>query len=180
MSDNALGPRPSPPAELLDFLRRAEASDEVPDDLRLKARIARESLETGERPVLSDPGSTGAITRVTVGVGGSRVYEVYASDTAAGVDAVTAVHAIGDKAPSGVRAFLLGLAAGTGNDLLVGLITDVMARCESDLTGRDAYVCGPPPMVDAAIEKLTALGVREDSIFYDKFTTTGEQGGDAS
>jgi propane monooxygenase reductase component len=60
-----------------------------------------------------------------------------------------------------------------------GLITDVVARRESDLTGRDAYVCGPPPMVDAAIEKLTALGVREDSIFYDKFTTTGEQGGES-
>ncbi len=135
MSDNALGPRPSPPAELLDFLRRVEAQDEVPEDLRLKARIARESLETGERPVLSDPGSTGAVTRVTVGVSGNRVYEVYASDTAAGVDAVTAVHAIGDKAPSGVRAFLLGLAAGTGNDLLVGLITDVIQRAPEWIGG---------------------------------------------
>lgn len=60
----------------------------------------------------------------------------------------------------------------------VGLITDVVARLEGDLTGRDAYVCGPPPMVDAAIEKLTALGVREDNIFYDKFTTTGEPEGE--
>jgi propane monooxygenase reductase component len=60
----------------------------------------------------------------------------------------------------------------------VGLITDVMARHESDLAGRDAYVCGPPPMVDAAMEKLASLGVREDSIFYDKFTTTGEPEGE--
>ena len=60
----------------------------------------------------------------------------------------------------------------------VGLITDVVARCEGDLTGRDAYVCGPPPMVDAAIETLTALGVREDNIFYDKFTVTGEPEGE--
>ena len=62
----------------------------------------------------------------------------------------------------------------------VGLITDVVARLEGDLTGRDAYVCGPPPMVDAAIAVLTRLGVREDDIFYDKFTTTGEQGGEDS
>ena len=48
--------------------------------------------------------------------------------------------------------------------------------CEPDLKGRDAYVCGPPPMVDAAITTLTALGVREENIFYDKFTTTGEPG----
>ena len=33
-------------------------------------------------------------------------------------------------------------------------------------------------MVDAAIPVLTALGVREQNIFYDKFTTTGEQEGE--
>jgi propane monooxygenase reductase subunit len=60
----------------------------------------------------------------------------------------------------------------------VGLITEVLKRCEPDLSGRDAYVCGPPPMVDAAIPVLTALGVPEQNIFYDKFTTTGEQGED--
>lgn len=60
----------------------------------------------------------------------------------------------------------------------VGLITDVVKRLESDLSGRDAYVCGPPPMVDAAIPVLEALGVPEQNIFYDKFTTTGEQGGE--
>ncbi|MEQ3554542.1 FAD-binding oxidoreductase [Pseudonocardia nematodicida] len=59
-----------------------------------------------------------------------------------------------------------------------GLITDVVARHEGDLKGADAYVCGPPPMVDAAIATLTQLGVSEDNIFYDKFTTTGEQEGE--
>jgi propane monooxygenase reductase subunit len=34
-------------------------------------------------------------------------------------------------------------------------------------------------MVDAAIPVLTALGVPEQYIFYDKFTTTGEQGEDS-
>jgi propane monooxygenase reductase component len=56
----------------------------------------------------------------------------------------------------------------------VGLITDVVRRCASDLTGADAYVCGPPPMVEAALELLPALGVADRRIFYDKFTTTGE------
>ena len=59
-----------------------------------------------------------------------------------------------------------------------GLITDVVKRCEPDLKGRDAYVCGPPPMVDAAIPLLAELGVPEQYIFYDKFTTTGEQEGE--
>ncbi len=58
----------------------------------------------------------------------------------------------------------------------VGLITDVVARHESGLKGADGYVCGPPPMVDAAIATLTRLGVPEGRIYYDKFTTTGEPG----
>ena len=54
------------------------------------------------------------------------------------------------------------------------MVTDVVRRRETRLAGVDAYVCGPPPMVDAAIATLTALGVKEKNIFYDKFTTTGE------
>jgi propane monooxygenase reductase component len=56
----------------------------------------------------------------------------------------------------------------------VGLITDVVKRYEHDLAGAHAYVCGPPPMVEAAMTLLTALGVPEKRIYYDKFTTTGD------
>jgi propane monooxygenase reductase subunit len=56
-----------------------------------------------------------------------------------------------------------------------GLITDVVERCEEDLSGMDAYLCGPPPMVDAAITMLDAQGVPEDRVFYDKFTTTAPE-----
>ena len=55
-----------------------------------------------------------------------------------------------------------------------GLITDVLRRAGHDLAGADAYVCGPPPMVEAALELLPTLGVAEKRVFYDKFTTTGE------
>ena len=56
----------------------------------------------------------------------------------------------------------------------VGLITDVVRRHESTLAGVDAYVCGPPPMVEAALPLLTKLGAPEKRIYYDKFTTTGD------
>jgi propane monooxygenase reductase subunit len=56
----------------------------------------------------------------------------------------------------------------------VGLITDVVKRHEHDLKGAHAYLCGPPPMVEAAMPMLTALGVPEKHIYYDKFTTTGD------
>ncbi len=55
----------------------------------------------------------------------------------------------------------------------VGMITDVVQRHESDLSGADSYVCGPPPMVEAAMDVLTTLGAPEKNIYYDKFTTTG-------
>jgi propane monooxygenase reductase component len=56
-----------------------------------------------------------------------------------------------------------------------GLITDVVDRLEADLTEVDAYLCGPPPMVDAAIALLDAKGVPEAHVYFDKFTTTEHQ-----
>ncbi|HEX3791665.1 MAG TPA: 2Fe-2S iron-sulfur cluster binding domain-containing protein [Pseudonocardiaceae bacterium] len=64
-----------------------------------------------------------------------------------------------------------------GWDGEVGLITDVLRRQEKNLSGADAYVCGPPPMVEAALELLPALGVADKRVFYDKFTTTGNADG---
>ena len=55
-----------------------------------------------------------------------------------------------------------------------GLITDVVKRLATSAAGAHAYVCGPPPMVEAAIPLLETLGVPNKRIYYDKFTTTGE------
>jgi propane monooxygenase reductase subunit len=53
-----------------------------------------------------------------------------------------------------------------------GLITEVVTRLELQLEEVDAYLCGPPPMVDAAIALLDQSGVLESRVYYDKFTTT--------
>ena len=55
-----------------------------------------------------------------------------------------------------------------------GLITDVVKRHVDDLSGAHAYVCGPPPMVEAAVPLLSMLGVPEEHVYFDKFTTTGD------
>jgi len=57
-----------------------------------------------------------------------------------------------------------------------GLITDVVSRSEPALARAHAYICGPPPMVEAAVPLLTRLGVPEKHVYWDKFTTTGEPG----
>jgi propane monooxygenase reductase subunit len=64
-------------------------------------------------------------------------------------------------------------AEGEDWDGEVGFITDVLKRYEVDLRGAHAYLCGPPPMVEAAMPLLAALGAPEKHIYYDKFTTTG-------
>jgi propane monooxygenase reductase component len=55
-----------------------------------------------------------------------------------------------------------------------GMVTDVVSEAERELGEMDAYLCGPPPMVDAAIAMLDAQGVPENRVYYDKFTTTAE------
>jgi len=55
-----------------------------------------------------------------------------------------------------------------------GLITDVVSRSEPALARAHGYICGPPPMVEAAVPLLTRLGIPEKHVYFDKFTTTGD------
>lgn len=59
-----------------------------------------------------------------------------------------------------------------GRDGDTGLITDVLLRREQDLADCDLYLCGPPPMIDAALPLLAGRGVPEAQVFFDKFTVT--------
>lgn len=55
-----------------------------------------------------------------------------------------------------------------------GIVTDFLQKQYIepgllDITACQAYMCGPPPMIDAGIKALTLAGLGEESIFYDKF-----------
>lgn len=57
-----------------------------------------------------------------------------------------------------------------------GLITEVLERHLAEgQKHTQAYLCGPPPMIDAAIPVLVRKGINEDRIFFDKFTPTGQE-----
>ncbi len=58
-----------------------------------------------------------------------------------------------------------------------GLITELLERNEGDLADHDAYLCGPPPMIDAAIPVLSAKGVDEAHMYFDKFTVSADAEG---
>lgn len=56
-----------------------------------------------------------------------------------------------------------------------GFVTQVVAEDLSDLDGWKAYVAGPPPMVDAAMEVAFARGLRKENMHADVFFTPEEQ-----
>ena len=53
-----------------------------------------------------------------------------------------------------------------------GMVTDFIKSSTSDvdLATAEAYMCGPPPMIDAAISTMVAAGLPLDSMHYDKFS----------
>ena len=54
-----------------------------------------------------------------------------------------------------------------------GLVTDAVNRRLPRLSGYDAYLCGPPAMIDAAVELVTRRGVRPRNVYFDAFVPTG-------
>jgi len=57
-----------------------------------------------------------------------------------------------------------------------GLITEVGKRNVESLVGHQGYMCGPTPMIDAALALFTRGGIVESDIFYDKFVTKADAG----
>ena len=55
-----------------------------------------------------------------------------------------------------------------------GLITEVVAQTLSAGSEVDVYLCGPAPMIDAALPILARKGIPETRILFDKFTPTGK------
>jgi len=97
----------------------------------------------------------------------------YGARTADDLFALEEIERLGDELPDFTFVPALSEAGEDGDwDGESGLITDVVDRLEEDLEEVDAYLCGPPPMVDAAIALLERRGVPESHIYFDRFTTT--------
>jgi propane monooxygenase reductase subunit len=55
-----------------------------------------------------------------------------------------------------------------------GLVTDALAAARESWSGTDAYLCGPPAMIDGARDLLVSRGVRPQNVYFDAFVSTGE------
>lgn len=51
----------------------------------------------------------------------------------------------------------------------VGFITQTAEKYIDGKREMEAYLCGPPPMIDAAMKVLTKKGIKEEDVYFDKF-----------
>ena len=57
-----------------------------------------------------------------------------------------------------------------------GFVTSFIPEALQKLgAGAQAYLCGPPAMIDAGIDVLRANGVAIEDVHYDKFTDASTQ-----
>jgi propane monooxygenase reductase subunit len=53
------------------------------------------------------------------------------------------------------------------------MVTDAIRRWRAELA-HDVYMCGPPPMIDAAVPLLLDAGVRPRNVYFDAFTPAAQ------
>lgn len=100
----------------------------------------------------------------------------YGARTAEDVFYVDLINALGEKLRDFEFVVCLSesmpdQASAPGFNAEPGNVTDVVARREEALARTEVYLCGPPPMVDAATAFLDQQGVPSDQIFQDSFTS---------
>lgn len=161
------------------FSEYLETGLQVGDRLRvhgpygqLKIRLSHRPMiaiagGSGMAPILSmltDLAEKGNTRKVTFFFGARRFQDLYFADRLRDLQqrmpSLDVVYSVLEGAPSGWN-------GETGN------VTDVVSKRLDSLEGFDAYLCGPPGMIDAARSLLMQRGVRPRNIYLDAFVATG-------
>jgi propane monooxygenase reductase subunit len=162
------------------FSARLEAT--APGDaLRLRGPLGSFWVRDGDRPLLLLGGGAGmaplwGILQDLAERGDDRpVRFFYGARTAADLFHLDEIAELGKAfADFEFVPALSNAPAGEAGPFDRGLVTDVLqSRLGRAIGEHDAYLCGPPPMIDAALELLERFGLEErKSVFYDKFTAS--------
>jgi len=165
-----------PDGAFSQFLR----SDAVPGTgVRVHGPYGQLKMRLSHRPVLMIAGGSGlapllSMLRDCATQGFDRPVTVFfGARTEADLYLVEEITSIGER----LRGFAFHpvLSQSWGPDWPggTGLVTDAIARWSPTLA-HDVYLCGPPPMIDAAVPMLTAAGVRPRNIYFDAFTPAAQ------
>ncbi|HUY48289.1 MAG TPA: 2Fe-2S iron-sulfur cluster binding domain-containing protein [Streptosporangiaceae bacterium] len=149
------------------------------DQLRLYGPFGQLKVRLSHRPMIMVAGGSGLAPilsmvgdladrrntrQVTVFFGARSATDLYHLDR---------LRALQDRMPCLEIVSVLSEHAPADQAGETGLVTDVIGRRFPRLEGYDAYLCGPPSMIDAAAALLTARGLRPRNIYFDAFVPTG-------
>ncbi len=151
------------------------------DQLRLYGPLGQLKIRLSHRPVvaiaggsgmapiismLTDLAEKGNTRQVTFFFGARRAKDLYFQDR---------IQTLKSAMPVLKTVFALSEEESPGWEGETGLVTEVLARQMPSLKGYDAYLCGPPGMIEAAVPLLIERGVRERNIYLDAFVPSGGQ-----
>ncbi|WP_064576239.1 2Fe-2S iron-sulfur cluster-binding protein [Cupriavidus gilardii] len=151
----------------------------VGDTVRVSGPLGTSYLRTrNDDPILCIAGGTGlapvlAIVRGAIAAGLTNPIHLYfgirSPRDAYGLDWL---NELAQRHPR-LRIDVVSTLPGSDRDLRTGLVTEAVEQDYGDLTGWRAYLCGAPPMVEAATVLLRDRGIRPDHIYADAFYASG-------
>jgi NAD(P)H-flavin reductase len=162
---------------LTTYLReRAKAGDKI----SFNGPLGSFYLRKIERPVLFLAGGTGLAPFLSMlhkieqdGAGEHPIHLIFGVTNDADLVKVDELEGYASRMPN--VTFTCVVAAEESSYPNKGFVTHHMKPEHLHDGFVDVYLCGPPPMVDAAIAMLDAAGVPEAHIYFDKFTTTADE-----
>lgn len=152
-------------------------SAKIGDPVTVKGPFGNFHLRETAAPIICVAGGSGMapIKALLEGLADTKmsreVFYVYGARTQADLYCVKEMDALRENLP-GSFSFLPVLSnEPEGSDWTGdrGFVTNFIGQSGINLREAEAYLCGPPPMIDAAIAKLKSSGVSEKNIFFDKF-----------
>lgn len=149
------------------------------DQLRLYGPFGQLKVRLSHRPMIMVAGGSGLAPILSMlghlaGQGSTRPVTVFfGARSEAGLYYLDRLRVLQERMPCLEIVPALSGHAPAGWAGETGLVTDVIGRRFPRLEGYDAYLCGPPAMIDAAGGLLTARGVRPRNIYFDAFVPTG-------
>jgi predicted ferric reductase len=112
-----------------------------------------------------------------LGKAGKDIHLIYGNKTEADIALRTELEELAQKyninihhVLSNVEANSLQLTANSFESFSSGFVTpELIQQLVSDVASREAFLCGPPPMMDALVKTLTGLGIKKNNIYFEKF-----------
>jgi propane monooxygenase reductase subunit len=154
------------------YLARAAVGDAV----RLHGPFGQLKIHLSHRPILMIAGGSGlaplmSMLRSLAVRGGDRAVTMFfGARSEADLYLVRQITELGRRLGEFEFVPVLSHDWGPSWSGETGMVTDAVARWRQHLA-HDAYLCGPPPMIDAAVPLLIERGVRPRNIYFDAFTS---------